>query len=405
MVLHGDRFPSDTEEGLEQLVEGPLTVVRVSSTATLGDALNAGTDAASGELITKMDDDDWYGPEHLWDLVSAAEYSGAELVAKGRSSFTSSSSTSRFGASWAGPRARTVPSRGTLTISRRNLEALGGWRPLAHGVDTALVADVERAGGRVFRTHGFGYIYRRHGAQTWVKGVDYFLRQSKGQWRGLDLDVAEVRWRARSGGERSGSGDAFEPWRGIATRARPRAAIAASSRPGLSPAPPGLSPACAWQLWPRRRSPAWHRSATLLTRASVAARSALESAPPHLALIESSWLRGPAEPGDENADRPRAAPERVEQTLELLGWCRDRDVPTALWETSPQALIATPTSLMERVRHLFCADPEAVPHLAARLEGRRPLVLPLAAQVIPERVASRGARTRPRVPVAMGHEQ
>ena len=81
MVLHGDRFPSDTEEGLEQLVEGPLTVVRVSSTATLGDALNAGTDAASGELITKMDDDDWYGPEHLWDLVSAAEYSGAELVA------------------------------------------------------------------------------------------------------------------------------------------------------------------------------------------------------------------------------------------------------------------------------------------------------------------------------------
>ena len=55
---------------------------------------------------------------------------------------------------------------------------------------------------------------------------------------------------------------------------------------------------------------------------------------------------------------------------------------------SPQALIATPTSLMERVRHLFCADPEAVPHLAARLEGRRPLVLPLAAQVIPERVAS-----------------
>ena len=74
-------------------------------------------------------------------------------------------------------------------------------------------------------------------------------------------------------------------------------------------------------------------------------------------------------------------------------------------ETSPQALIATPTSLMERVRHLFCADPEAVPHLAARLEGRRPLVVPLAAQVIPERVASRGARTRPRVPVAMGHEQ
>ena len=88
----------------------------------------------------------------------------------------------------------------------------------------------------------------------------------------------------------------------------------------------------------------------------------------------------------------RAAPERVERALELLGWCRDRDVPTALWETSPKALIATPISLMERARHLFCADPDAVPHLAGQLEGRRPLVLPLAAQSIPERVASFGER-------------
>ena len=36
-------------------------------------------------------------------------------------------------------------------------------------------------------------------------------------------------------------------------------------------------------------------------------------------------------------------PQRVERALELLGWCRDRDVPTALWETSPKALIATPS--------------------------------------------------------------
>ena len=256
MVLHGDRFPSDTEEGLEQLVEGPLTVVRVSSTATLGDALNAGTDAASGELITKMDDDDWYGPEHLWDLVSAAEYSGAELVAKGAEFvyLEQLDLTIRRFVGRAESSNRTVAG-GTLTISRRNLEALGGWRPLAHGVDTALVADVERAGGRVFRTHGFGYIYRRHGAQTWVKGVDYFLRQSKGQWRGLDLDVAEVRWRARSGGERSGSGGAFEPWHGGLRRApvlgpRLQRALVPAFRLRL----PGLSPACAWQLW-RRRPP------------------------------------------------------------------------------------------------------------------------------------------------------
>ena len=64
-------------------MEGPLTVVGVSSERSLGDALNAGVDAASGEVVTKMDDDDWYGSDHLWDLMLALDYSGAELVAKG----------------------------------------------------------------------------------------------------------------------------------------------------------------------------------------------------------------------------------------------------------------------------------------------------------------------------------
>jgi hypothetical protein len=31
-----------------------------------------------------MDDDDFYGPEHVWDLVVARLYSGAEIVGKVR---------------------------------------------------------------------------------------------------------------------------------------------------------------------------------------------------------------------------------------------------------------------------------------------------------------------------------
>jgi hypothetical protein len=37
---------------------------------------------SSGALISKWDDDDWYGSEHLLDLVTALEYSGADLVGK-----------------------------------------------------------------------------------------------------------------------------------------------------------------------------------------------------------------------------------------------------------------------------------------------------------------------------------
>ena len=48
----------------------------------LGAVLAAATAAAAGPLLAKMDDDDVYGAEHLWDLVLAHEYSGAALVGK-----------------------------------------------------------------------------------------------------------------------------------------------------------------------------------------------------------------------------------------------------------------------------------------------------------------------------------
>ena len=58
----------------------PLTIVEVPADVPFGEALNRGAARASGRFVAKWDDDDWYGPEHLADLVLAADYSGADLV-------------------------------------------------------------------------------------------------------------------------------------------------------------------------------------------------------------------------------------------------------------------------------------------------------------------------------------
>ena len=47
-----------------------------------GENLNLALDVASGEYVTKMDDDDYYGPNHLNDLHLAYHYSGAMAVGK-----------------------------------------------------------------------------------------------------------------------------------------------------------------------------------------------------------------------------------------------------------------------------------------------------------------------------------
>jgi hypothetical protein len=61
------------------------------------------------------------------------------------------------------------------------------------GVDAALIDDVARAGGAIWRTHPFGFLVRRStGSHTWRISDSYFLRQAQQQWSGMDLDVAGV---------------------------------------------------------------------------------------------------------------------------------------------------------------------------------------------------------------------
>ena len=80
LALHGDGFPDAdpvAPPGLD------LTVLRAPADAVFGHVLSQASAMAGGEWVAKMDDDDWYGTEHLSDLVLAAGYSGADLVGKG----------------------------------------------------------------------------------------------------------------------------------------------------------------------------------------------------------------------------------------------------------------------------------------------------------------------------------
>ena len=66
-----------------------------------------------------------------------------------------------------------------MMIAASDLAAAGGWRPLPARVDEALIKDVDRTRGRIYRTHGAGYVLVRHGVgHTWPADDDYFLAQA-----------------------------------------------------------------------------------------------------------------------------------------------------------------------------------------------------------------------------------
>lgn len=71
---------------LKQLTEGlpgvTVKVIELPQHLTLGECLNTLIDRASGQIISKMDDDDIYGPYYLQDQINFLKLSHADVVGK-----------------------------------------------------------------------------------------------------------------------------------------------------------------------------------------------------------------------------------------------------------------------------------------------------------------------------------
>lgn len=83
VVLHG---VGKTADGLRRQAEDMgirgISIVVMGEDHTLGDCLNAGIDASTGQYVAKMDDDDFYAPMYLVDLMYAFDYTDADIVGK-----------------------------------------------------------------------------------------------------------------------------------------------------------------------------------------------------------------------------------------------------------------------------------------------------------------------------------
>jgi hypothetical protein len=179
----------------------PHTILGLPADTVFGDVLRAATDAAGGDVVLKMDDDDWYGPDVVTDLLLARRYSRAELVGMPaemvylepiRTTVRRRGPSENYGDVVAG---------GTMMIDRSLLREIGGFASVPRHVDARLLDAVRATGGGVYRAHGLGYLLRRTSAgHTWDPGLGYFLsrRAVADQWRGfrpsalLEHDESEV---------------------------------------------------------------------------------------------------------------------------------------------------------------------------------------------------------------------
>lgn len=187
LTLHGTSADRPEVKAATAGFDRPLTVVEVPSEVSFGTALNHGVARASGRYVAKWDDDDWYGPDHLADMLLAFSYTGADLVG-GLSQlvYLEEIDLTVLRPGGASERSSRYLSGGTLVMDRRIFDAVGGFRPLPRNVDTGLLRAIESVGGQIYRTHGLGYmLHRRAAGHTWTQPVTHFLRRSTRQWRGF----------------------------------------------------------------------------------------------------------------------------------------------------------------------------------------------------------------------------
>lgn len=168
LVLAAHGFSPDPARVRDLLGDRAVTVIGCPAETIFGDVLAAALDAAAGDLVVKMDDDDWYAPDFLADLLRARHQSGADLVGNVAEFFYLEASDRTVRRREASEVYTRYVAGGTMLMERLALRELGGFRPVHRFVDAQLRRAVQAAGGTTYRTHGLGYVLRRSAqGHTW----------------------------------------------------------------------------------------------------------------------------------------------------------------------------------------------------------------------------------------------
>jgi glycosyltransferase involved in cell wall biosynthesis len=169
-----------------------VTVRKFSEDQTLGTILSTLASQSHGDYIAKMDDDDYYGPEHLRDLLDAALDTGADVVGRAMNYVYLEPlqlTVRRFAPH--GTQAVELWSDwvcgGTILAKRDVAEAADWFGDGNTAVDRFMLSGITNNGGKIWRTFGAGYIYRRTFTfHTYVTNYSKYLNganeQVVGRW-------------------------------------------------------------------------------------------------------------------------------------------------------------------------------------------------------------------------------
>ncbi|MDO5368509.1 glycosyltransferase, partial [Kocuria sp.] len=169
LVAHG--FDPNTEEIKDAIAVSGIdrvTTIAANAALTLGECLNLAVEASTGEVLAKMDDDDFYAPRYLADLLDALVYSGADIVGKqAHYMYVESQNATLHRFAHREHRYTDFVMGPTITGYRRVFDQIPFQRR-STGEDSSFLAAAVEAGFSIYSADRFNFVQRRGSdGHTW----------------------------------------------------------------------------------------------------------------------------------------------------------------------------------------------------------------------------------------------
>ncbi|WP_026041097.1 glycosyltransferase family protein [Arthrobacter sp. TB 23] len=194
LLTHGfDVSKKKIDELSEKYGLGQVVLLRGDSSLSLGECLNACVAASSGEVLTKMDDDDFYGPRYVSDLVHALGYSGSDIVGKQAHYMYLEASNATLLRFPEKEHRFTRMVMGPTLMGKRDIFTGRPFEAVSRGEDTGFLQSLVEEGGSVYAADRFNYFqHRRNHGHTWNVESEILLATADVKFFGLPAEHVTV---------------------------------------------------------------------------------------------------------------------------------------------------------------------------------------------------------------------
>ena len=169
LLGHGFEPGAGTHDLARDLGLEHVTLLHAPASDPLGTCLNRLVEAAEGDIVAKIDDDDLYGPHYLSDQLHALDYSGAQVVGKQAHHMYLEAQDLTMVRFPDREHRYTDLVMGPTIVAAHEVAVAHPFAPVGRGEDTGFLRDVVSAGGRCYSADRWNFVQMRHTSvpHTW----------------------------------------------------------------------------------------------------------------------------------------------------------------------------------------------------------------------------------------------